>query len=215
MRASATTLESEISSNELARLVALLRGARLTGRHLEIGTAAGGTLKELMRAYPDGARPPFVVVDPMTYFPDQLAKVRRNLAAARLDPDRVDFRIANSRPAFQEARRAGETYSFIFVDGAHKLRYVTEDLAWAGLLGPGGFVCFHDYGPAEPGVTMAVDRFLAGHSNYAVVDRVERLLILRKLGPGRPEVTAWDRLRASLIGFYLQLAAGIRKQLAH
>ncbi len=214
MRASATTLQSEISAAELARLVSLLRVAGLKGRHLEIGTAAGGTLKELMRTYPDGERPAFVVVDPMTYFPDQLAKVRRNLASAGLDLTRVDFRIAKSRPAFVAAQRAGETYSFIFVDGSHKLRYVTEDLAWAGLVEPGGFVCFHDYGPAERGVMMAVDRLLARHSNYEVVDRVERLLILRKLGPGRPEVTAWDRLHASIIGLYLQLIHSARKRLA-
>src|ERR1700687_1759576 len=96
MRASAITLEPEIPKNELARLVALLHAERLKGAHLEIGTAAGGTLRELMRAYPDETRPRFVVVDPMTYFPDQLAKVRRNLKDAGLDPERVDFRVAKS-----------------------------------------------------------------------------------------------------------------------
>lgn len=214
MRTSATTLEPETSKSELARLVTLLRAERLTGAHLEIGTAAGGTLRELMRAYPDQTRPRFVVVDPMTYFPDQLAKVRRNLRESGLDPEHVDFRVTKSRPALTEAKRAGETFSFIFVDGAHKLRYVTEDLAWTGLLEPGGIVCFHDYDPAQRGVMMAVDRFLARHSNYAVEDRVERLLIVRKLGPGRGEVSLWDRVRATAIGFYLQLAAGARKRLA-
>jgi predicted O-methyltransferase YrrM len=214
MRASATTLEPETSKNELTRLVALLRAERLKGAHLEIGTAAGGTLRELMRAYPDETRPRFVVVDPMTYFPDQLAKVRRNLEDAGLSPNRVDFRVAKSRPALGQARRAGETFSFIFVDGAHKIRYVTEDLAWAELLEPGGIVCFHDYGPAERGVMMAVDRFLARHPNYAVVDRVERLLIVRKLSAGRGEVSLWDRVRAWAIGLYLQLAAGARKRLS-
>jgi len=214
MRASSTTLAPEISGNELARLVALLRAERFRGAHLEIGTAAGGTLRELMRAYPDETRPRFVVVDPMTYFPDQFAKVRRNLGDAGLDPGCVDFRVAKSWPALGRATRAGETFSFIFVDGAHKLRYVTEDLGWAGLLEPGGVVCFHDYGPAERGVMMAVDRFLARHPNYAAVDRVERLLIVRKLAAGRGEVSLWDRVRASAIGLYLQLAAGTRKRLA-
>jgi predicted O-methyltransferase YrrM len=214
MRASAITLEPEVSKNELARLVALLHAERLKGAHLEIGTAAGGTLRELMRAYPDETRPRFVVVDPMTYFPDQLAKVRRNLKDAGLDPERVDFRVAKSWPALCEAKRAGETFSFIFIDGAHKLRYVTEDLAWTGLLGSGGIVCFHDYGPAQRGVMMAVDRFLTRHSNYTVVDRVERLLIVRKLAAGRGEVSLWDRLRATAIGLCLQLAAGARKRLA-
>ena len=87
MRASATTLASEVPENELAALKAQLKRRRLKGSHLEIGTAAGGTLKELMRCYPNTARPRFVVVDPMRYFPDQLAIVRRNLASAGLDPD--------------------------------------------------------------------------------------------------------------------------------
>src|SRR6202521_6431391 len=57
MRASSTTLAPEISGNELARLVALLRAERFKGAHLENRTAAGGTLRELMRAYPDETRP--------------------------------------------------------------------------------------------------------------------------------------------------------------
>ena len=61
---------------------------------------------------------------------------------------------------------------------------------------------------------MAVDRFLARHSNYAVVDRVERLLMVRKLMAGRGEVGLWDRVRASAIGLYLQLAGSARKRLA-
>src|ERR1700674_1066516 len=124
MRASFTTLAPEISGNELARLVALLRAERFRGAHLEIGTAAGGTLRELMRSYPDETRPRFVVVDPMTYFPDQFAKVRRNLGDAGLDPGCVDFRVAKSWPAPRRATPTGGTFSFIFVDGAHKLRYV-------------------------------------------------------------------------------------------
>jgi hypothetical protein len=42
MRASATTLASELSAGELAKLVAVMREAELPGWHLEIGTAAGG-----------------------------------------------------------------------------------------------------------------------------------------------------------------------------
>jgi hypothetical protein len=89
-------LAAEVSERELAARKALLKTRGLKGPHLEIGTAAGGTLKELMRCYADAERPRFVVVDPMRYFPDQPAIVRKNLASAGLDPKQVDFRIARS-----------------------------------------------------------------------------------------------------------------------
>jgi predicted O-methyltransferase YrrM len=212
MRASATTLAPEISANELATLTSLLSREHLAGRHLEIGTAAGGTLAALMRCYPDGKRPSFVVVDPMTYFPDQLATVRRNLAASGLDPDKVDFRVGKSWPMFQRAALDGEAYSFVFIDGSHKLRYVTQDLAWTRLVDPGGIVCLHDYHPDFPGVVEAVDRFLARYSNYQVLRRTETLLVLRKtaLSPNA-EISWWDRVRAHVLGTVHQLAAGVAK----
>lgn len=216
MRESATTLAPEISARELAKLTSLLRAEQPAGAHLEIGTAAGGTLRELMRGYADADRPRFVVVDPMTYFPDQLAIVRRNLAAAGLDPDRVDFRIRRSWPAFRAAERAGERFAFIFVDGSHKIHHVTEDLAGTRLLVPGGYVCFHDYTPEFPGVVEAVDRFLAQHPNYAVMGHVERLLVVRKRAPSdRREIGGWDRLRARAIGVFRQLRASLVKRLPH
>jgi predicted O-methyltransferase YrrM len=214
MRASATTLAPEISANELATLTALLTSERLPGRHLEIGTAAGGTLAALMRCYPDGKRPPFVVVDPMTYFPGQLAIVRRNLAASGIDPDAVDIRVGKSWPMFRRAARNGETYSFVFIDGSHKLKYVTQDLAWTRLVEPAGLIGLHDYHPNHPGVVAAVDRFLSRHSNYQVIGRTETLLVLRKtaLSPAA-EISRWDRVRALVLGTLHQLSAGIAKRL--
>lgn len=214
MRASAVTLAPEMTERELSGLIGAMRSASLSGWHLEIGTAAGGTLREMMRAYPDERRPRFVVVDPMTYFPDQLAIVRRNLASAGLDPDAVDFRIAKSWPAFHAAERAGERFAFMFIDGSHKIHRVTQDLAWTRLLEPGGIVCFHDYTPRMPGVVAAVDRFLARYPNYQVIDRAESLLVVRKTADSaRPEITLWDRVRAHAVSLYHQLAAGLAKRL--
>jgi predicted O-methyltransferase YrrM len=213
VRASATTLAAEVSDNEIAALKALLKTRRLKGAHLEIGTAAGGTLKELMRSYPDAARPRFVVVDPMRYFPDQLAIVRRNLASAGLDSDRVDFRVGKSWTEFQRAERAGERFAFIFVDGSHKIHHVTEDLAWTRLLQPRGIICFHDYNRNFPGVMLAVDRFLAHYRNYRVVEQVESLLIVEKTAASTAEeIGAWDRLRARIINLFHQLQASARKR---
>lgn len=213
MRASATTLAAEVSERELAVLKALLKRRRLAGPHLEIGTAAGGTLKELMHCYPDAARPRFVVVDPMRYFSDQFEIVRKNLAGAGIDPDQVDFRVGLSWPEFQRAERAGERFAFIFVDGSHKIHHVTEDLAWTRLLSPGGVVCFHDYNRNFPGVVLAVDRFLACYRNYRVVEQVESLLIVEKTAASiAREIGAWDRLRARIINIFHQLQASARKR---
>jgi predicted O-methyltransferase YrrM len=213
MRASATTLASEVPKHELPALLACLRARQLEGVHLEIGTAAGGTLKELMRCYADGVRPHFVVVDPMRYFPDQLKIVHKNLASAGLDPDQVEFRISKSWPAFRQAEQNGDQFSFIFIDGSHKIHHVTEDLAWTRLLEPGGLVVFHDYSERFPGVTLAVDRFLARYRNYQIVERVDSLLIVEKTAAGvAKEISLWDRQRARLINVFHQLRAGAKKR---
>ncbi len=213
MRVSAITLAAEVSEKELAALKALLKARRLKGPHLEIGTAAGGTLKELMRCYADTERPRFVVVDPMQYFPDQHAIVRKNLAGAGLDPNQVDFRISMSWPAFRNATRAGDRFSFIFIDGSHKIHHVTEDLAWTRLLEPGGIVCFHDYNRNFPGVMRPVERFLARHRNFRVVGQVEALLIVEKTAASAAlEIGVWDRLRARIINVFYQLQTSAKKR---
>jgi predicted O-methyltransferase YrrM len=152
-------------------------------------------------------------VDPMRYFPDQQAIVRKNLAGAGLDPDQVDFRISMSWPAFRHAARAGDRFSFMFIDGSHKIHHVTEDLAWTRLLEPGGIVCLHDYNRNFPGVMLAVERFLARYRNYRVVGQVEALLIVEKAAASAAsEIGAWDRLRARIINIYHQLQTSAKKR---
>lgn len=147
MRACAETLEPETSPAELAALTDLLKGAGLDGRHLEIGTAAGGTLRELLASYPADRRPPFVVIDPMSYFPDQLGTVRRNLAERGVDPDGVEFRVGFSQDEFPKAAARGERFQFVFIDGDHSATGVMRDMMWARLLEVGGYLCLHDVGP--------------------------------------------------------------------
>ena len=125
----------------------------------------------------------------------------------------MDFRIGTSSRAFRQAARAGERFSFIFVDGSHKIHHVTADIAWTGLLDPGGIVCFHDYDRNFSGVVLAVDRFLARHNNYRVVERVGSLLIVEKTAAGTAnEIGAWERLRARIINVFHQLQTSVRKR---
>lgn len=197
MRRCATTLEGEMTAAEHAFLLEVLKRERFDGQHLEIGTAAGGTLCAMMGCFDDGRRPQFVVVDRMTYFPDQLEAIETNLRRHGLDPVKVDFRIATSDAAFRAAQERGETFDFVLLDGGHKILNVMSDLRWTRLLNVGGIICLHDYIPKFPGVKLSVDRFLAGHPHFRVVGQADSLLALQKVSAGRrPEVSAGDRAYA-------------------
>ncbi|RLS41713.1 MAG: class I SAM-dependent methyltransferase [Planctomycetota bacterium] len=206
MRACAETLESEMSAEELRLLQRLLAQNSKQGKHLEIGTAAGGTLVSMMKTFADDQRPPFVVVDRMTYFPNQQQLVYENLRANQIDPSGVDFRQASSSQAYRQARSSGETFEFILVDASHKIISVMADLRWAGLLKPGGIICFHDYSPKFPGVRMCVDRFLGKHQNYQRLDCAGTLLAIRKTAAGTTdEVTISDRIYSIAWHFPLEI----------
>ena len=214
-RPSATSFASELSGEELGCLLTHLRAVPREGRCLEIGTAAGGTLCEMMRAFTDANRPQFVVVDPMNYFANQLGVVKENLQRHGLPAAGVDLRAARSADAFPLAAQVGETYDFIFIDGAHQIRYVTQDLRWTRLLKPGGLVLLHDYYQDRlKGVRLSAQRFLAQHSNYRREMLVGSLLVLRKTAPSsRMEINGWEELRATLISPVLQWERSLNKRL--
>ncbi|MGB0579779.1 MAG: class I SAM-dependent methyltransferase [Limisphaerales bacterium] len=213
-RPCATTLKPEMTAEELAGLESWIRDAELTGNHLEIGTAAGGTLCFLMTRYAEDARPHFSVVDTMSYFRDQLDTVKRNLVDHGLDPARVDFRVSNSDDAFTAAAARKDRFDFMLVDASHKIRYVMRDLRWLRLLAAGGIACFHDYAPAFKGVRWPIDRFLRRNPHFEKVGLAGSLLCVRKTSESSgSEVTALDRLWASLCSPLLQWELSWRKRL--
>lgn len=213
-RPSAATLESELATDELAFLLDLVRRASLKGWHLEIGTAAGGTLCRLMRCFDPDGMPQFVVVDPMTYFPDQMEIIRRNLRRHQLDPAKVDFRVAKSAEAFLKAEAEGDRYDFMLIDGAHKIRHVTMDLRWTRLLQVGGLVCLHDYNSRHKGVSWPVNRFLRRHRNYHREALMGSLIVLRKESPSlTAEIDRGDILWSMILSPWLQVERSLRKRL--
>ena len=213
MKPCATTLEAELTPEELDFLFETMRRAHLPGKHLEIGTAAGGTLWRMMRCYDDGERPPFVVVDPMTYFPNQLERVRENLQLNGVDPDSVDFRVMTSDRAFEAAEKGGEGFDFIFIDAIHKIRQVTRDLRWARLLNQRGVLAMHDYSREFPGVWVAANRFQAKNPHYVRLGLERSLLVMQKSVASRvPEVSAVDRFLAEVLAPCLQLKVSLRKR---
>jgi predicted O-methyltransferase YrrM len=196
-----------MSEAQIAFLTGLIASEGLPGPHLEIGTAAGVTLAQMIRARPTPHDPPFVVVDNMGYFPDQLAVVRANLERHGVDPESVEFRIGDSGEIFAAAARAGDSFDFIVIDASHRIHKVTADLRWTRLLRPGGVVCLHDYGPGFPGVMRSVDRFLSRYPNYERLEEVGGLLVLRKRAPSRrSEISLTDRVWAAFWYLRLKLA---------
>ena len=90
MRDCATTLASEVTEKELKALTVLLEKSGFHGRHLEIGTAAGGTLKAMMAVYEDTERPDFVVVDP------SLIILEKKENSAHVEVDFLDRQIGRA-----------------------------------------------------------------------------------------------------------------------
>ena len=213
MRQSALDMSSELAAAELAALRSFLQSIGLRGTHLEIGTAAGGTLKELMLAY-ERPRPRFVAVDTFRYFPKQREIVETNLKSAGIDLAEVELRPMSSEAALRAAVDAGERFDFIFIDANHEARHVIRDLRWAALLSAGGALCLHDYSPRFPGLVWAVDRFLNRNRNYERVSLSLSLLILKKISPDTDRlVGAFDTLIADVLSQVHRLRRSIRKRL--
>lgn len=209
----ATTLSPEMTPEEHELLLGVLRDEQPAGKHLEVGTAAGGTLCAMLEALPMELRH-FVVVDRMQYFEGQLDAVNRNLKRHDLDPDVVDFRIMPSSDAFRAAEQEGEVFDFILIDAGHKLLDVMGDLRWTRLLSVNGVVCLHDYDRSlsHRGVVVAVDRFLAVNPQYERIGYAGRLLALRKTRPvDRPEVTGADWCYALVVWLPLRVVRTIAK----
>ncbi len=187
------TLEPEMTSGEQLMLREIISREAYSGSHLEIGTAAGGTLCSMMSCFVDACRPRFVVVDSMKYFPRQKEIVLDNLTRHGLSTAGVEFREVTSRAAYRAALQRQDSFDFILIDACHRILSVLSDLRWLRLLNVGGTVCIHDYSDKFPGVKLAVDRLLARYNNYQVVTRVDSLLALRKISPSRqPEISAVD-----------------------
>jgi len=212
-RPCANTLKPEMTDVELSGLRQWSQSANLNGRHLEIGTAAGGTLCFMMKCFEASVRPKFSVVDTMTYFDNQFEIVKRNLTQNGLEARDVNFRIMSSKEAFAKSESEGEQFDFILVDASHKIRHVMADLRWLRLLNVGGVACFHDYADRFKGVRWPIDRFLQRNPQFSRIGLAGSLLCVRRHAAStRPEVTILDRVWALLWSPALQFDLSMRKR---
>lgn len=216
MRDCATSLVSELSSNELVCLIDFLVNKKLKGIHLEIGTAAGGTLCKLMSSYRDELHscPNFIVVDPLKYFPNQYEKILENLSNHNLASSSVEFMKLSSNDAFLAFSQTPRSLDFILIDGNHKANYVMEDLRWAKYINAGGILCLHDYGIPQKGVKLTTDRFLRKNPHYKILKQVEQLLIIEKTrSTSQPEVNLLDIFYSKVLALKIQFEKSLRKRI--
>jgi len=217
MRRCAITLESEISDVERNALLKVLKEFSLKCTHLEIGTAAGGTLCEIYNFYKSTDReiPNFWVVDPMKYFPDQIDIVEDNLISHGVDLSKVRFLRSISSIAINKAFVENPEFDFIFIDGSHKRKYVTQDLIWTRFLKKGGILCAHDYSPKFPGVYKSIDLFLKKYKNYKLISVAETLAIIKKEDiTKKSEITNMMMLTSMIDGLIQQIRSSIQKRLS-
>ena len=217
MRRCAITLESEISDVERNALLKVLKEFSLKCTHLEIGTAAGGTLCEIYNFYKSTDReiPNFWVVDPMKYFPDQIDIVEDNLISHGVDLSKVRFLRSISSIAINKAFVENPEFDFIFIDGSHKRKYVTQDLIWTRFLNKGGILCAHDYSPKFPGVYKSIDLFLKKYKNYKLISVAETLAIIKKEDiTKKSEITNMMMLTSMIDGLIQQIRSSIQKRLS-
>lgn len=204
--------ESEMTESEIALLLAELESTKNIVNILEIGTAAGGTLVHVLKSLPGVGRPKVVVIDTFDYFTDHLSVFKKNLSDNGFDPESIDARAVRSNIALKDSLRRQETFSFIIVDGSHKMKHVTQDLRWLSLLSVGGKAALHDYSDNLPGVKLAVDTFLRQNGNYKLKSKADTLMVLEKTAAtSRAEVTVLNILFAFAYSIVLQNKKSINK----
>ena len=182
MKQSGIDLSSECDPVEIEALKQAIKAAPSGGCALELGTAAGGTLKELINFSKSvGKRYQFHVVDPMTYYHNQLQKVKDNLKSADIDPEEVDFFIGTSDGFMKSNYFHGLSFSFVFIDADHRAYPLMKDLRILRNLQEGGLACFHDYKEKFPGVMWSLDHFLSKNSNYEYVSKNKSLVTIKKI----------------------------------
>ena len=91
MRQSGIDLSSECTLAERKCIADSIRTLSVGGNFLEIRTAAGGTLKEIINTSDDAKLLSNFLCLILTYFPDQLKKIQQNLSNSKIDPSRVEF----------------------------------------------------------------------------------------------------------------------------
>ena len=104
---------------------------------------------------------------------------------------------------------------FILIDGAHKIKYVAQDVRWADRLNRGGLLCFDDYHAGFIGVDYVVDNIVLKSGLFKQVFYVDRLLCLEKIEGGRKTISKVQLTFSHMLHPVFQLLTSFRKRFNH
>lgn len=215
-RESAITLKSEMTDAEVFSIKNAIKNSKLTGLHIEIGTAAGGTLCEILKCYQNELKvvpPQFIVIDPLTYFDDQYEKICLNLKINGLSQNNITFEKNKSSVVFRNLSGHAGEIDFILIDGNHKINHFVGDLRFSRYLRAGGLLLIHDYSNNFKGIHSATNTFLNKYRNYEVLSHVDCLLILRKKSRSNSlEISPFNLLSAHFCNLLDQILNSLRKR---
>ena len=215
-RESAITLKSEMTDAEVYSIKNAIKDSKLTGLHIEIGTAAGGTLCEILKCYQNELKvvpPQFIIIDPLTYFDDQYEKICLNLQNNGLSRNNITFEKNKSSVAFRNLSTHACEIEFILIDGNHKINHFVGDLRFSRYLKAGGLLLIHDYSNGFKGIHSATNNFLNRYTNYEVLSHVDCLIILRKKSISNSlEISPLNLLSAHFRNLMDQVLNSLRKR---
>ena len=215
-RESAITLKSEMTDAEVYSIKNAIKDSKLTGLHIEIGTAAGGTMCEILKCYQNELKvvsPQFIIIDPLTYFDDQYEKICLNLKNNGLSQNNITFEKSKSSVAFRNLSAHAGEIDFILIDGNHKVNHFVGDLRFSRYLKAGGLLLIHDYSKGFKGIHSATNDFLSRYTNYEVLSHVDCLLILRKKSISNSlEISPLNLLSAYFCNLLDQVLNSLRKR---
>ena len=215
-RESAITLNSEMTVAEVSSIRSAIKDSKLTGLHIEIGTAAGGTLYEILKCYQNELKvvpPPFIIIDPLTYFDDQYEKICLNLQNNGLSQNNITFEKNKSSVSFRNLSGHAGEIEFILIDGNHKINHFVGDLRFSRYLRAGGLLLIHDYSNNFKGIHSATNIFLNRYRNYEVLSYVDSLIILRKKTvTNTQEVSVIDQFLSVLVNIFEQVKSSLHKR---
>jgi predicted O-methyltransferase YrrM len=135
-------LGGAIRPHELELLVGLYKAIRPV-RSIEWGLGSGISAVALGKARQAlGLSGKHVVLDPMQKDLDNMGlKCLQEFSAL----DCVEFLPTTSEEYLVQARAQGQSFDFVFIDGAHDVGHkLTDACLTSGVLSPGAVVCFHD-----------------------------------------------------------------------
>ena len=216
MRECSYTLSSEMAPEEISEILKFITLHKPKGTHLEIGTAAGGTLCEILKHYRYTLKldqPDFIVVDPLKYFDRQYEKICENFQNHSLTLDNIVFEKKKSNEALKEKKF--NSLALLIIDSNHKINHFVDDLRYTRFLKKNGLLIIHDYSDKFKGVKMPMDLFLDRYKNYTILSRVKSLLIVQKMNETNgSEVKSLDRILAHIFGLVIQLKTSTIKRLS-